>query len=271
MATFPQIRAINEPGCPMTHHTPKLNAQILPAAIALTAAATVLVCLGIFAWYFVQASSSYATQVAEHRSIVLSDGSTVALNTRSRIRVRFTDGERLVELLQGQALFHVAKDAARPFIVRSADVRVRAVGTQFDIYRQRGRTIVTVLAGRVAVLPVRATAGVTEEPPSGLLSAGEQSVSTVSEIGKPTPANLTAATAWLQRRMMFQETAVGDVVAEFNRYNTRQLRIDDPHIATFVVSGTFSSTDPASLLRFLSAQPGMRVVESADEVHIRSE
>jgi ferric-dicitrate binding protein FerR (iron transport regulator) len=61
---------------------------------------------------------------------------------------------------------------------------------------------------------------------------------------------------------------LAEVVREFNRYNERPMRIADPHIQEFLVSGTFSSTDPSSLLRFLREQPDMSVVETRDEVRI---
>src|SRR5205823_2531257 len=85
------------------------------------------------------------------RSIALPDGSLIELNARSSVRVRFTSNERAVELFEGQALFRVAKDPARPFIVSSDGKRVRAVGTQFDVYRKKASTTVTVLEGRVTV------------------------------------------------------------------------------------------------------------------------
>ncbi len=80
---------------------------------------------------------TYATGIGEQRSIVLADGSTVDLNSRSKIRIRFSSERRGVELIEGQALFKVAKDHARPFVVDSDGTRVRAVGTQFDVYRKR--------------------------------------------------------------------------------------------------------------------------------------
>lgn len=103
-------------------------------------------------WFQFYRAPTYAADVGEQRSIRLPDGSTVELNSRSRLRVRFTEAERTVELLEGQALFNVAKNPARPFIVRSDETRVRAVGTQFDVYKKRSGTIVTVVEGRVAVL-----------------------------------------------------------------------------------------------------------------------
>jgi transmembrane sensor len=83
----------------------------------------------------------------------LEDGSTVDLNSQSKVRVRFGENRRSVELLEGQALFRVTKDTSRPFIVATDNTHVRAVGTQFDVYRKPSGTVVTVIEGRVAVLP----------------------------------------------------------------------------------------------------------------------
>lgn len=234
-------------------------------ALAVAAAVVAVAATGTLGWWFVRAAPTYATEVAEQRSIVLTDGSSVELNTRSRIRVRFTDRERVVQLLEGQALFRVKKDPSRPFVVSSGDVRVRAVGTEFDVYRHKDRTIVTVIEGRVAVLPVNS-----DVTPIDVLSAGQSNVSARGSIGAPRLADVNAATAWVQRRLMFQKTSLGEVVEEFNRYNMRELRIEDAGLAAFLVSGTFASTDPQSLLNFLRAQPGIRVVETEDVVRIES-
>jgi len=117
-------------------------------------AATLLACaVGSAVMYlYVQRNLTFTTDTGEQRFVKLVDGSTIDLNSRSRVRIRFSDGQRDVDLLEGQALFHVAKDPARPFIVRSGSTLVRAVGTQFDVYRKASGTTVTVVEGRVAVL-----------------------------------------------------------------------------------------------------------------------
>lgn len=119
------------------------------------AAAIVFGILGTAAavWFSLYAATTYTTGIGEQRLVALEDGSTVEMDANSRIRVRFTEHERTVDLVKGQALFRVAKNAARPFIVVSGDTRVRAVGTQFDVYRKASKTSVTVIEGRVAVLP----------------------------------------------------------------------------------------------------------------------
>src|SRR5205807_1325966 len=93
----------------------------------------------------------YATAIGEQRSVVLKDGSMIQLNSRSRVEVRYTDHDRKIALKEGQALFTVARDTQRPFLVSAGDTAVRAVGTQFDVNRLETEIVVTVLEGKVAV------------------------------------------------------------------------------------------------------------------------
>jgi len=233
------------------------------------------------AWLLGGRGSGYQTGVGEQLSIALADGSSVELNSRSRIRVRFTAQQRGIDLLEGQALFEVVQDPARPFLVRSGGTRVRAVGTRFDVYRKAAGTLVTVLEGRVAVLP-EGYIGETEPMDGGggdvrssnmlathsaaYLSAGEQAIVTPAATSRPQRADVTAATAWTQQRLVFSRTPLTEVAEEFNRYNERQLLIEDRELASFNVSGTFSSRDPAALLRFLRIQPGIEVEETSDGI-----
>ena len=251
------------------------SAARLPRRRTAIAASAVLACVagGILAWLVLAHNPPYTTQVGEQRSIALPDGSLIELNARSSVRVRFTSNERAVELLEGQALFRVAKDPARPFIVASDGTRVRAVGTQFDVYRKKTSTTVTVLEGRVTVAHAAAesTSARTAQPSTRseiLVSSGEQVTVTATATPRPTRVNLAAATAWTQRRLVFDASTLADVVEEFNRYNAHRLVIRDATLDSFPISASFSSTDPASLVRFLQAQPGISVVERDDETQI---
>ncbi len=234
---------------------------------ALLAAAIAVVCvgLGVFAW--LNRAPVYSTGIGEQRSLTLDDGSMVTLDTRSRIRVRFSPRERNIDLLEGQALFRVAKNDRQPFVVQSDAAAVRAVGTEFDMYRQRAGLTVTVLQGRVAV--TASSSGQRRADDAVLVPAGQQ----VAVLGsaKVTPsavADVAAATAWTQRRLIFESTPLAVVVEEFNRYNTRRLVIADPGLSSFHVSGVFSSTDPALLVQFLRLQAGIAVRESDQEIDI---
>lgn len=291
------------------------------------AAVAFAVVIGGAVWWQASRYPLYSTDIGERRSITLADGSTVDLNARSKLRIEFSSAERRVELLDGQALFQVAKDKQRPFIVHSGEATVRAVGTQFDVYRKTYGTTITVLEGRVAVYsgahaeqtnttseptdtggnaaprhplaralprdsfskstspdasgaPAHVASAVSNSglsDPSGsgavFLSAGEQVTVTPDAAGTPTPelADITAATAWMQRKLIFDGSKLSEVADEFNRYNRRQLVIEGDTLPDFHVSGVYSSTDPASLLRFLREQPGVKVTESESEIRIEAQ
>ena len=292
--------------------------RLRPPFFAAAAGAFVFV-IGAAVWWQAHRYPLYATDIGERRSITLVDGSTVDLNARSTLRIEFSKSERRVELLDGQALFQVAKDKSRPFIVRSGDATVRAVGTQFDVNRKDSGTTVTVLEGRVAVYssahreldsgsvePESSSVSEHAEEPSSkrstqassashsaprvaastptsplelegpagstavFVDAGEQVTVTPTAIASPHHTDPATATAWLQRRLIFEGTKLSDVVSEFNRYNRTQLVIEDPRLRDFELSGVYSSTDPASLLRFLRDQ-GVKITEGDNEVRLRAQ
>jgi transmembrane sensor len=233
------------------------------------AACVAVVCIAVaIAWWHDTRALTYTTGVGEQRLLTLSDGSRVELNARSRIRVRFSEHERLVELLEGQGMFQVAKNPQRPFIVRSDLTRVRAVGTQFDVYRRPSGTVVTVLEGKVEV-QAGATSGVEHSLESvSALGAGEQVIVVADRINHSDGTKVAAATAWMQRQLVFDSATLAEVAHEFNRYNLRQLVIRDAELQGFLISGVFSSTEPGSLLSFLQQQPDFHVQETDTEIRI---
>jgi transmembrane sensor len=273
----------------------KLGEQLRPAKssrawfrIAASFAAVALI--GAAIWYQNFRMPIYATTFGEQRSITLNDGSVIDINSHSRIRVRYSAQERVVDLLEGQALFHVAKNPTRPFLVSSATTQVRAVGTEFDVYQKRGGTVVSVVEGRVAVLLRSDAAGnetldlpqvtANHQDESGarrsgsrgnapiFLAAGEQVLVTTTAMQKADHPNIAIATSWTQRQLEFESASLSEVAEEFNRYNERQLIIEDPTLYDFHISGVFSSSDPASLVRFLRERPGVRVIETASEIRV---
>jgi transmembrane sensor len=227
--------------------------------VAVSIAAACILAVALFAALRIP---TYATAIGEQRSIVLADGSTVELNTRSRIKVHYSDETRSIELLEGQALFQVIKDPARPFVVMSGGTVVRAVGTQFDVFKTRDGTVVTVVEGRVAIVGKGATAA--WEP----VSAGRQVTVRQTSVEESVHPNIAGAIAWRQRQLVFESASLTQVAEEFNRYNKRQLIIQDAGLYGFHISGVFSSTDPASLVRFLRERPGVHIIETEAEIRV---
>ncbi len=236
---------------------PRLAAFAAAAAVLLTVGTVLLLRGGNF-------SGSYSTGIGEQRTVQLSDGSTVELNARSTIQVHLTERQRDLTLIEGQALFRVAKDKQRPFVVRAGDAQVRAVGTEFDIYKKLAATVVTVVEGRVETYDDANSPG----SAAIILSAGEQLTVLPHIVTKPTRTDTAVATAWVQKRLIFEETPLSDVAEEFNRYNRRPLSIDDGELEKLKISGVYSSTDPASLINFLRSQNSIQVVETEKQVRV---
>jgi ferric-dicitrate binding protein FerR (iron transport regulator) len=251
--------------------------------LAIAASIAILAILGGTLTMVELSAPTYTTALGERRSIEFADGSTVELNSRSKIRVKYSKQERDVELIEGQALFHVAHDTSRPFIVAVGAARVRAVGTQFDVYKKSSATVVTVVEGRVAVyaatVPRPPPSPPSEEEPvapglttetrsSFLLGAGEQLTVTSESAQKTASPNVSGATAWTRAEIVFDAATLSDVAEEFNRYNERQLIIEDPELLNFHISGTFSSVDPESLIRFLRQRPGVQVTETGGKIRV---
>jgi transmembrane sensor len=239
----------------------KLSRRPVRAAAALALLTSIT---ALFLWINSDTARSYSTGIGEQRTIQLPDGSTVELNARSRVKVRLTERRRDVALIEGQALFSVAKDKQRPFVVQAGDAQVRAVGTEFDIYKKQAETVVTVVEGRVETYSGADGA----DAAAIMLSAGEQLTVLPHSVTKPTRADTAAATAWVQKRLIFEETPLNEVAEEFNRYNRRPLAIDDAQLQTLKISGVYSSTDPASLINFLRSQNSIKVIETENQVRV---
>jgi transmembrane sensor len=235
--------------------------------LTIAVAATALILAGATLLYSFLQRGLYSTGAGEERTVTLEDASRIELNARTRLRVTYSPGLREVELLEGQALFQVAKDAARPFVVRTDSAQVRAVGTEFDVYRHGAETRVTVLEGTVAVQSALASAAIVS-PADLLVVAGEQAV--VPQQGRPKahPTNAVAATAWTRGELEFVETPLTEVAEEFNRYSPRRLVLASPSLTSVRISGIYSSADPASLILFLRSQPDLTVIESGGEFRI---
>jgi transmembrane sensor len=248
----------------------------LPSRRAWAASlAGVALVLGLAVWGYLYHADTYRTGVGEQRTVRLLDGSTIELNALSSIRVRLSKNTREVDLREGQALFRVAKDSARPFVVHSDGTTVRAVGTQFDVYRKDTGTVVTVVEGRVTVAEADNTSGLLDGGVSRsatplFLVAGEQVTMPTQRAAKEKPrrADVAVATAWVQKRLIFEETPLAEVAEEFNRYNSRRLVIVGPQLGSVGISGVYSSTDPDSLLGFLRAQPNIELRETESEIRV---
>lgn len=257
-----------------------LGAGIAGAFAALVSAAALVMVLadllGAQQWF----NPSYVqTRIGEQRALALEDGSLVLLNTATRLTVAFAPRMRRVNLESGEARFTIARNSDRPFIVATPQARVRAVGTVFNVRTAASGTSIAVLQGHVQVMlpasPAAAAAGARRLSDSGEglasplppvdLTVGERAVVTPSGrivLGAGPP--LERLRAWTDGWLVFRDETLADLIAEFNRYHVRTLRIADPGVAGTRVSGTFAADDLTSLEQFLERYEDVRIRAAPD-------
>lgn len=212
------------------------------------------------------------TVAGEQRTLTLEDGSVVALNTRTQLHIAFSARERGLFLESGEAIFTVAKDSRRPFVVRTATTVVRAIGTQFNVYQRPESTVVSVIEGRVQVMPLQKEdhRASFDKSSTKALSAGEEAlVVTGGRIETRAARDVHRAIAWRQRRLDFDSDALEDIVREFNRYSpTERLRVENIAAGTRRYGGVFDADDPESFVALLEREKDLRVERRDGEIVI---
>lgn len=217
--------------------------------------------------YFLFPGASYRTDIGAVQTVPLSDGSRVTLNTRTEIRVDVTDVQRRIRLERGEAYFEVAKDPSRPFVVEAGNRRIVAVGTQFSVRREAADVRVLVTEGAVRVETLKST----QTADSALLTAG--AVARAEPQGvlvqrKPV-AEVEQALSWRTGYVLFDRAPLKDAVAEFNRYNVRQVRIEDPALQSIPVGGSFRASNVDAFLRLIERELPVQAVEEGGHVVLK--
>lgn len=211
------------------------------------------------------------TPIATHRTEALPDGSVVHLGARSSISLNFSNQTRFLVLESGEAFFTVAKDAARPFVVQAGQVRVRAIGTEFNVRRAAESTTVAVSEGVVEVAQTksRARGAAATGYENGIrVSAGEQVVIRGAGTSEPPvmkPIQVAAVLAWQSGRIEFENEPLRFVVATVNRYSPREIVITDRSLHDLRVTGTVSGQHTEEWLRALPEIIPVKVIEISKE------
>ena len=233
------------------------------------AAAACASLLGVVTFWMVRdfqgsaAIKTYRTAHGQQGVWPLPDGSTLHVNTDTAVTVHFSSTERLVDVDHGQIAVDVAHDTHRDFRVHAGATDAVAVGTRFDVWRQPDSTLISVVTGQIAVSVQGATTPAAL-PNSMRVNAGQQ----IRVVGGKLPAaavptDMREATAWLERKIVFNERPLALVAAEFNRYNSVTFTIEDPALRNLPISGAFDASDTESFAAFLASLDGVRVDRQA--------
>jgi len=180
---------------------------------------------------------TYTTVQGEHRHIILADNSQVDLNTNTQLQVKISLLQRQVQLMQGEALFTVNHEPLRNFTVQADGLRIRDIGTRFNVHLEPERVAVAVLEGEVEL-----DDGQSVNHQS--LLAGNQRVYTkntgLSQLETVTPESVTA---WLDGHLVFKRAPLRQVTAELERYHPVKFVFANQELAHETLSGTFEANN----------------------------
>lgn len=260
------VRALRDAALAMAHRL-RRRKYAVAASVCLFFMTAGLISVSGELW----AGSNYSTGIGQQSTVTLPDGSSVLLNASSKIKVLFSDERRYIKLVKGQALFRVAKNPRRPFIVRAGDREVVALGTSFDVRLEQHSVRVTLIEGKVSVerasgrsdsvevkqAPVR-TAAVRKSMPRTvspseevLLTPGQQFVAALTP-GSGTSSgvieqstslvraiDVDKVTGWRNGRVFLEDMSLTEAVEEMNRHSQIKVVIDDPELRQVRVNGMF--------------------------------
>ncbi len=230
------------------------------ASVALAGTVMIAVMVYMFIPLGISGIVVHDTIIGERSTIALSDGSTVILNTNSRIEVEYTDDQRSLTLLRGQAIFEVAKNKNWPFVVEAGNQRITALGTSFDVRLDQELEAVKIVLveGRVAVdefLLIGPKSQQKAIPSKRIeLNVGERLIASAGVPRTAVKINLDKAISWKSGKVIFREEFLTQAVREVNRYSTENIRLaDDPRVRNLRVSGIFNTGQVKSFVYVLES------------------
>ncbi|WP_057631603.1 FecR family protein [Stenotrophomonas humi] len=230
----------------------------------LAMAASLTLVAGV-AWFAMERQAGvHATRVGEVAHVSLEDGSEITLNTDSRVRVRYEQGRRGIELLRGEAMFDVAKDPQRPFVVNAGGTQVIAVGTSFTVKRSSAQVDVLVREGIVQVQEQKQELRLLRGDKVRLATRAAPVLRRVDD------AEVRRELAWRNGMIAFSGQTLQEVTQEFARYNRLRIRLADPGIADLEVVGMFSATDPIGFSRAAAQSMQLDMALGDDEIVLRA-
>ena len=166
--------------------------------------------------------ADHVTGMGERRDATLEDGSQLALNTDTALDVRFDPRQRLLHLRRGEVYIRTGADnlsPVRPFLVRTAQGQLLALGTRFTVRQFDGATLLAVYEGAVQIRPD----GV-DQARYLTVPAGRQLRFTRDGIGPANPA-IESATAWRQGLLVADDMPLPQWAAELARYSGRTIEV----------------------------------------------
>lgn len=247
-------------------------------AMAMGGVAAALV-LGFYI-HLLTTQAVFQTTLGERVTVALPDGSTLQLNSDSRVRVDYSLSSRVIHLERGEAFVNVVHDSNRPFWVTTGETWVRAVGTAFGVHLNRKGVRVTVHEGIVKLGTVerflpKSLSDSTLKSASAVLAVGEQAdlEGRVTTTRKLSSKELARNADWRDGWLYIENENLCDVIAELDRYSPRELILEDVQLCSLAVGGSFQASPKGAeaLLSMLEGNFDVRIHRDGDSTYIRGD
>ena len=252
-------------------------------------------------------ANEYYTLVGESSRHTMPDGSTIWLNSNSRVQVQYDDDYRRINLLSGEAHFDVAKDPNRPFEVYADNRLIKAIGTAFSVHKLSDSVEVLVTEGTVELAivdnalvlvpddfkPVKIAASVDssndisaaetgtidadQEPKVkkhlATLTAGQRISIPVEEenVGNVVDldsSEMTRFLSWREGKLIFAGESLEQVIEEISRHTEVNIEVIDPTLKSIRIGGQFQVGETDSLFYVLESGFGIKVDRITDQ-HVK--
>ncbi|PTN11712.1 FecR family protein [Nitrosomonas aestuarii] len=185
------------------------------------------------------------TAIGEREQIKLADGTTIDINTNTKLRLALFGLTRKVTIEHGEALFKIGNERLRTFEVYAGNGTIRDIGTEFNVNLEKDKTTVAVLEGAVEISLDDLLF------PSAIIQSGQQLSYSKHGLSDTLRTDTGTVAAWRKNRLVFRDTPLSEVVQQINRYHIRPVRLIDTQLNTLRVSGEFNATDRDGLVRAL--------------------
>jgi transmembrane sensor len=214
----------------------------------------------------------YETPIGGHKRVALADGSTMILNTNSRLYVNFSGNRRDIYMVRGEAYFEVVHDKTRPFTVYAHNYVVRDIGTAFNVHLSKaGEVEVGVTKGSVEVMAAAARGHLSGDAKNlGVIAAGHGIVlgEKAERAEVVASADLGRKLAWRQGELIYNGQPLAEVLADVSRYSDIKIELADPALASLPVGGAFRTDQIEAIFAALEDNFGIRA-EWIDPQHVR--
>ncbi len=295
-------------------HLPSANIKESKNTFIPVVATSLLLCVliggGVFITQPVNETQGLVltTKMGENLKHIMSDGSTLWLNSKTKIQVNYSDTFRRIKLLEGEAHFEVAKDATRPFEVYADDRLVRAIGTAFSVHKLKNSIEVLVTEGTVElaiidnsllVIPddydgikIIDTSALTQQEDTktdvvvnptnvrkklGKLTAGQRTVIPIeddelSDIIEVDTSEVTRFLSWKEGKLVFAGESLEEVVKEVSRHTQIKIDVIDPQLKSMRIGGQFQIGETDTLFYVLESGFGISVKKLNDhhvQLHVK--